>query len=65
MQQFAQIVAVCPFVSGNTPNVVSAAADAFDRLISHNPGGFNGSSPPIENPAITGRDAVPSRSIRQ
>jgi hypothetical protein len=55
MQQFAQIVAVCPFVSGNTPNVgASAAADAFDRLISHNPGGFNGSCPPIEKPTITG-----------
>ena len=38
-----------PFVSGNTPNgFASAAAAAFDRLISHNPGGFNGSSPPIE-----------------
>src|SRR5262249_25874879 len=66
MQQFAQIVAVCWFVPGSTPNVpASAAAAANDRLISHNPGGFKGFCPPIENPVITGCPAVPSRSIRQ
>jgi hypothetical protein len=49
MQQFAQMFAVCPFVSANTPNgFVSAAADAFDMLISHIPGGFSGFKLPIE-----------------
>jgi hypothetical protein len=54
MQQFEQMFAVWPSVSLNTPNgFVSAAAAAFDRLISHIPGGFSGSSPPIECPVIT------------
>jgi hypothetical protein len=49
MQQFAQMFAVCPFVFGNNPNGFdSADAAAFDMSISHNPGGFNGSNPPIE-----------------
>jgi hypothetical protein len=65
MQQFEQIVAVCWNVSGNTPNVVSAALDASDMLISHNPGGFSGFNPPIEYPVNTGLFSVPSRSIRQ
>src|SRR5262245_32989524 len=49
----------------NTPNVVSAARAASDRFVSHNPGGFNGSSPPIEKPVITALLGSPSRSIRQ
>jgi hypothetical protein len=66
MQQLAQIFAVCPFVSASTPNgFVSAAAAAFDMLISHRPGGFNPSKKPIEYPVSTGRSAVPSKSIRQ
>jgi hypothetical protein len=66
IKQFAQMFAVCPFVSGNTPNgFVSAAAAAFDRLISHNPGGFSGSKLPIEYPTITGLSAVPSKPIWQ
>ena len=66
MQQFAQMFAVCPFVSASTPNgFVSAAAAAFDMLISHNPGGFSGLNPPIEYPVITGSSAVPSKLIWQ
>jgi hypothetical protein len=72
MQQFAQMFAVCPLVSGNNPNgFVSAAAAAFDMLISHNPGGFSGSKWPIEYPVNTGWKSPspdpdpPIKSIRQ
>ena len=66
MQQFAQIFAVSPLVPVKTPNgFVSAAVAAALRLISHNPGGFNGFNPPIEYPVITGWASVPSKSIRQ
>jgi hypothetical protein len=66
MQQLAQMFAVCPFVPAKTPNgFVSAAAAAADMLISHIPGGFNGSNPPIEYPVTTGWVSVPSKSIRQ
>jgi hypothetical protein len=55
--------AVTPWI---TPNgFVSAAREASDRFISHNPGGFSGLNPPIEYPVITGWVLVPSKSIRQ
>jgi hypothetical protein len=62
--QHAQLIApISPWI---TPNAfTSAARAASDRLISHNPGGFNGLNPPIEYPVITGLKSVPSRSIRQ
>src|SRR6185503_13854665 len=62
MQQSHPTAAICD--PGNNPNVpVSAAAAAKPRFVSHNPGGFNASRPPIEYPVITGLSGVPSRSI--
>src|SRR6185369_640226 len=59
MQQLHPTAAIS--FPGSTPNVVSAALDTSLRFTSHKPGGFNGSSPPIEYPAITGCSAVPSK----
>src|SRR6185503_5331614 len=62
--QLHPTAAICEPVS--IPNAPASAAVADKpRFVSHNPGGFNGSSPPSEYPVITGLSGVPSRSIRQ